>query len=298
MAKEVSITKRLKISKAQQNMLGAVLVSSMILGVCLVLAFYLVEYIGFNATVIGEKDAAVTGYSETIRKLGVCDKPNGKIYSDTELQHCNPNKVKAEDVADSLRYDVLVNMAQNESLESVARESVGECYNSITGEKYDYEYWNKKYNRAKTEDSRKYYIQIIGLCSALRAIPDALPASKNELALMASLDKIFEISKWTPEALSPGGDTESKIEGLGAIELTLSVEANGEITLNALNNIEKSVRDFEINSATIEWIGDQQLNLDARATAFYTEVQGLNELTETVKGDGTITKQTLGEGEE
>ena len=79
MAKEVSITKRLKISKAQQNMLGAVLVSSMILGVCLVLAFYLVKYIGFNATVIGEKDAAVTGYSETIRKLGVCDKPNGKI---------------------------------------------------------------------------------------------------------------------------------------------------------------------------------------------------------------------------
>ena len=85
---------------------------------------------------------------------------------------------------------------------------------------------------------------------------------------------------------------------MGAIELTLSVEANGEITLNALNNIEKSVRDFEINSATIEWIGDQQLNLDARATAFYTEVQGLNELTETVKGDGTITKQALGEGEE
>ena len=32
----LSIGKRLKISKAQQNMLGAVLAASMILGVCLV----------------------------------------------------------------------------------------------------------------------------------------------------------------------------------------------------------------------------------------------------------------------
>ncbi|MBQ3429845.1 hypothetical protein IJG21_00235 [Candidatus Saccharibacteria bacterium] len=289
MAQEISISKRLKISKAQQNMLGAVLAASMILGICMVLAIYFIKYIKFNATIIGEKDKAIEGYSNMIRDVGVCERPTGKIYSERDLKTCHPNETDVNKVSGSLRSQILIDMAKNEDLESVGRDTAGVCYNKTTGEKYTYEFWNDKLANAPDEDLREYYTKLFGMCSALRAVPDALPANKNELALMASLDKIFEISSWTPTSLSPGGEVETNIPGLGAIEVNLTVEADGNTTQNVLSNIEKSIRDFEINTATIEWTGGQ-LNLSAKATAFYTQEVGLEEYTETVKGDGTITK--------
>ena len=289
MAQEISISKKLKISKAQQNMLGAVLGASMILGVCLVLALYFMRYIKFNATVIGEKDKAIEGYSNMIKEVGVCKKPTGKIYSERDLKTCHPNETDVNSVQGTLRSQILVDMAQNKDLEAVGRDTVSICYNSSTKEKYNYKFWNDKIINAPNEDLREYYTKLFGMCSALRAVPDALPANKNELALMASLDRIFEISSWTPTSLSPGGEIETNIPGLGAIEVNLTVEADGGTTQNVLSNIEKSIRDFEVNTATIEWNGGQ-LNLSAKATAFYTQEVGLEEYTETVKGDGVITK--------
>ncbi len=291
MAKEtaLSIGKRLKISKAQKNMLGAILAASMTLGVCLVFAIYLVKYITFNTKVVEEKDKAIEGYSKTIENLGVCLRPKGGVYSSTELNYCKPNGIKADEVEDSLRYALLVRMAQNEDLESVGRDTVETCKDETTGNKITYEEWNTKIKDAENNaELREYYTKMLGMCSALRVIPDALPAYKNELALMASLDEIFEQSNWKPESLSPGEVVETEIEGLGAIEVNLTVEANGDTTQKVLSNIEKSIRDFEINSATITWSG-AQLDLSARATAYFTEQQGLVEGTKTVKGDGKVT---------
>jgi len=304
MAKKIDISKKLKISKAQQNMLGAVLASGMILGVCVVLAIYFVKYIKFNAIVIGEKDKSIDSYTKMISSVGACPKPRGKNYSESELLSCQPNNIKLSDdsVKGSLRSQILVDMAQNESLESVGRDTLSICYDEskTPREKYSYDFWYNKMYNAPSEELRQYYLNLFGICSALRAVPDALPAAKNELALMASLDKIFEISNWTPTSLAPGDQAQSTVDGLGAIQVNLVVDADtgNNTTQTVLSNIEKSIRDFEINTASIEWIGTGQITLTARATSYFTEEVGLKEYTKSVKGDGKITTTEGLESEE
>lgn len=290
MAKQIEIGKRLKISKAQSNMLAAVAGASIILGMSLVLGVYFLKYIRYNAAVVSAKDDAIQSYSNAIRDYGVCKKPRGRTYSDRELKQCEPNEIRANDVPNTLRYNVMVTMAQNEDLESVARDGLSVCVDPNTNENYTYEQLYSRYENATDAETKAANLEIFGLCSSLRAIPDALPATKNELALMASLDKIFKLSSWVPDSMSPGGDGESTIQGLGAISVNLSVHTYSNVTIKVLQNLEKSIREININTASIEWSAGDQLNLNANATAYYTEPGTLNEGLVTVKGNGKITK--------
>ena len=79
MARDKAIGKRLKISKAQQVMLGTVAGAALILGVCLVFSVYFLKYIKFNSKVISEKDQAIKGYSTAIKNIGVCKSPSSRI---------------------------------------------------------------------------------------------------------------------------------------------------------------------------------------------------------------------------
>lgn len=299
MAKGVAVGKRLKIDKAQQNMLGAVAGAAIALGACLVLGVYFAKYIRFNAAVISAKDDAIQGYSDAIKNIGVCKKPRGKVYSNSELKNCEPDEIKVGDVPDTLRYNVMVEMAQNEDLDSVGRTGLSICVDAETGERYSYDELYEHYEYATNDKTKAMYLEIFGMCSALRTIPDALPSAKNELALMASLDQIFKISGWEPESLSPGGDEESTIEGLGAIGVNLSIQSDAVTTARVLRNIEKSIREFNINTVSVEW-SSGQLDFNANATAYYTEVAGLDEGLVTVDGKGRVSKAltTDEEGEE
>ncbi len=296
MAEEVTSGKRIKISKAQQNMLVAVGTASVVLGICLVLSVYFLKYIRFNIAVIEAKDEAIEGYSGAIENIGVCKKPRGATYSNSELNSCSPNDVSVDDVVGSLRYGVMVDMARNQDLESVARGGLTVCLDASTGEKMSYDKLYEKYENATTDEDKVKYLEIFGMCSALRAIPDALPASNNPLALMASLDKIFRLSGWMPESLAPGSDIESGVEGLGAIGLNLSMQTNTTTAYKVLRNIEKSIRDVELVSASLEF-SNGALNLNGSAMAFYTQKAGLVEGLVTVNGEGLVTK-TVSEEEE
>lgn len=290
MAKDLEIGKRLKISKAQSSMLGAVAVASIVLGASLVLGVYFLKQIRFNSAVVAAKEEAIQGYSNAIRDYGVCKQPHRKIYTEKELKQCNPNEIRVSDVSGTLRSNVMVNMAQNEALESVARNGLSVCVDSSTGEKYSYDQLYARYENATDPDEKATRLEIFGLCSSLRAIPDALPAAKNELALMASLDKIFKLSGWEPDSMSPGGDGTTEIPGLGAINVNLSVHTYNTTTVKVLQNLEKSIREININTASIEWSAGNQLNINASATAYYTEPGTLNEGLMTVKGNGKVTK--------
>ncbi len=287
MAKEVAISKRAKINEAQKIMLVGVFGASLVIGAALVLVIYFIRYIAFNSKVIGEKDAAIVTYSNAIADSGTCKKPKGKTYTTEELKQCSPNDIEAEEVAGTLRYNVLVDMASNLNLESVARDSLSVCVNSENGEKYTYAEINEKYDNATNSEERSYYLGMLKLCSALRVIPDALPTVNNEEALMASLNKIFIVSQWEPESLSPSGNGGSTdIAGLYAMPLNLSIDAQIDTTLRVLNNIEKSIREFSITNAAIEWSGEldgaDQLTLTAQATAYYADPVEYNEIQKTV----------------
>ena len=266
MAKNMATDKRTKISKAYQITMLEVLGASLILGTCLVLVNFIMQYIEFNARVLTAKSEAITRYDKAIRNIGVCASKGDKPLSDAELEKCDPNAVALGDVVGSLRYNVFEQMAQNADLETVARKRNSDCYDN-EGNRIDF---NKLYQEATDDTQREILLQGAKVCSSLRVIPDALPAQKNVEALMASLNQLFIVSEWEPESLAPRDETVvvDDIEGVGVIPVTLSVNGNGQTVMRVLKNIDRSIREFDVTSATVEWT-NTGLELSARANAFY-----------------------------
>lgn len=286
-----AVSKRVKISKTQQETLLIVLVAAVTLGVCGVLAVFFGKYIGFNSKVIDAKDSAISDYEKTITNIGLCkDTDRDNKLSDEEINKCKPNELDSTSMPGSLRYNVMVNMANNTDLESVARDSQEDCYDS-DGQKID---WQEKYDDAETDEDRAEYLSMLKMCSALRVIPDALPAQANEEALMSSLNQLFNISGWNPEALSPSGNVVSGAEGLSTIPVSLSVEADTSMTMTVLNNIERSIRTFDLQTATISWSNDNKLALQSQGVAYYTENADVVENNKTVYATNNAKKKASG----
>lgn len=278
--KHPAVKKREKISRAQQYTMLEVLGASLVLGTCMVLSLFLIKYIKFNATVIGEKNQAIMDYDQTIRNVGICvdSDRNGRLNNE-ELELCNPTTTSLARVKDTLRYNILETMAKNEDLETVARQRNENCYDA-GGQRIDF---NKLYEASTDTAEKQQYLQLSKICSALRVIPDALPAQKNTEALMASLNQIFIVTGWEPERLSPTDDTvDVEIEGVEAIPINLRVEGSDSTVLAVLNNIERSIREFDIISATVEWT-ETGLSLNVTANAFYMAEQQEIETIKTVK---------------
>ena len=285
MAKEVAIGKRAKISEAGQVMLLSVLGASVFLGAGLALSLFLIKQISFNARIISEEDKSIVAYSNAIRQTGICKGPKGDTYTDEELKSCVPDAIDIADIPGTLRATILEEVAANKALDSVSTGSDRSCINSETQKEYTFEELNTIRKNAKSSEERKTASVLIKSCSALRVIPDALPAFKNEEALLASLNKIFNLSNWTPDSLSPSGSSASSSMGnnLNTLSVNLSINnAGSATTLKVLDNIERSIREFDIDRATIEWASGG-LNLQAQATAYYVDETTLKESTTTIK---------------
>lgn len=284
MAKEVAIKKRAKISQAQQYVLLAVVGASLILGASISIIVHLIQQISFNAKVIAREEQAIVDYSNAIKNIGVCESPKGSVYTEEELKKCNPDSVDVSSIPNTLRANILENLAANTALNSVPKESTSECVNPTTGKNFTYKEMSDIYKKANTEDEMILADTLIQSCSALRIIPDALPAFKNEAALLSGLNKIFYITGIEPESLSPTGDTNSSGFGtnLDMISVRLSVESDSETTIKFLSNVERSIREFDVKTATIEWGSNNTLLLNAQAAAYYMEPSTLVEITTTI----------------
>ena len=291
MAKEIAIGKRAKISEAQQYMLLSVLVASVFLGVAISLVSFFVKEISFNTKVIMAEEKSIADYSNLIKSVGVCKKPSGSVYSLDELKKCNPDTIELSEIPDTLRSNILEKTAANEALSSVPKEdkSAG-CINSSTGKNYTYEELMKNYQDSKDKGSEaiKEASQRIKTCSALRVIPDALPAFKNEEALMASIDMLYRISGWEPESLrSSQTSAVAKIgKNLNTITVNIAIEADSGVTAKVLNNFERSIRQLDIQHGTISWKNGNELTLSAQATAYYTTGSSIAEAKKTIKAEG------------
>lgn len=286
MAKEIAIGKRAKISEAQQYMILAVLGAAVVLGIAASLTVHFIQQIFFNAKVIAAEEESIANYSNVIKSIGICKKPSGNAYTRDELTKCNPSAIELSEIEGTLRYNILENVASNAALNSVPKEDDSSCINS-NGEKYTYKELKQQYDEAKTEYEIQEATQRIKKCSALRVIPESLPAFKNEEALLSSLNKIFNVSNWDPESLSPSGTTSTSTldKGLNTISVNLSVEANSGTTMTVLDNIERSIREFDIERATIEWGSNGTLVLRAQATAYYVDESTIPENIKTIKAE-------------
>lgn len=296
MAKEVAIGKRAKISEAQQYMLLAVLGASLFLGAAISLVSHFVNQISFNTKVIMAAEESIKNYSDVIKNTGTCKAPSGDTYSSDELKKCDPESIEAKEVPGTLRANILENLAANEALNSVPKESDSRCKNQITDKPYTYEELNKLYEDARGADELQAASNRIKSCSALRVIPEALPAFMNEEALLASLNKLFIISDWEPESISPSGestpsDTEGEEEGVSAnglhgILVGLAIEASSGTTNRVLDSIERSIREFDIQNASIEWGSEDSLIFNAQASAYYMDESTITESSKTITAEG------------
>ncbi len=284
MAKNIAAGKRVKISEAEQYMLLAVLGAAAFLGVAIALVMHFIKVISFNTEIIMGEEQSIVAYTDVIKTLGVCKSPSGRIYSDEELKKCYPDSIEVSEIPGTLRANILENLAANQALNSVPKEDNSDCLSPVTGKNYTYKELNDIYDQAANTEELSAASRLIRSCSALRIIPDALPAFKNEEALLASLNRLFIISGWEPESLSPSGTSQASDLGknLFSISVNLSIEAGTSTTMKTLSNIERSIREFNIERATIEWSGNDSLTLNAQATAHYMSESKIEETNKSV----------------
>ena len=285
---EVAMLKRAKISQAQKYMIFAVGGTSLFLGFAIAMIMNFTNQISFNAKIMAEEDKSIVAYSDAIKNIGICRKPAGAVYTDEEIKRCNPDSIDASQVPGTLRSNILNNLSANEALSSVPRESTSSCINPKTSRSFTEEEMEELYADAETTEELMYASELIQNCSALRIIPDSLPAFKNEEALLSSLNKIFLLSGWEPTSISPTGNSAVSTLGknLNTISVRLSVEAGAATTKNVLSNIERSIREFNIERASIEWASGDTLILQAQATAYYMTPSTLAESNRTIRAGG------------
>lgn len=282
-SKSAKTRQSIKLSAEKQIIVLIVAIVTLI-GASIMLAMHTMQDIKFNNNVINEKTKAQSEYATLIRNVGICkenkDKKNKNgTYTEAELKSCNPNTLSAEEVPNTLRYNILYQTAKNADLESVGRESLSLCYDSA-GKRIDF---SEKQKSAENEQEKLLYADLNKKCSAIRVIPEALPSKQNTEALLSSLNKIMLLSSWQPEKISPDGEaTPLDIPGLGFMPLKFSTEANPEIVYSIIENIEKSIRNIDINRASISWGGRGRIEFSANATAYYAEHEQYQEKTTTV----------------
>ena len=283
-----AVAKRVKISKTQQQTLLIALVTAVVVGICGVLAVFFGKYINFNKRVIAAKDEAISNYEKTIKNVGLClDRDKDGKFSEDEIKKCNPDDLNSANLTGTLRYNVMVNMANNTDLESVARDSQKDCYDAA-GKKID---WQKKFDETEDDEEQSKYLSMLKMCSALRVIPDALPAQMNEEALMSSLNQVFLLSNWEPESISPSGSATTGTTGISTIPISLVVETTNDRAMTVLSNIEKSIRTFDIKTARISWSRNDFLTIRGQGVAYYTEDADVVQTIETVYASDAAKKK-------
>ena len=283
--------KRAKISQAQQYMIFAVFGAAVFLGSAIAVVTNSISKISFSANIIAAQDQSIVSFSDTIKNIGICPSPSGEVYSDEELKKCTPNSVTVASVPSTLRSNILENIASNAALASVPNENNDSCINPSTNKNYTYKELEDRYQKATDDGSEEETVAAVNLiksCSSLRVIPDALPAFKNEEALLASVDKVFRDSGTEPEALSPTDETVIATFGVNlyAMAVSLSIESDTSTVHKLLNNIEHSIRNFNIGRATIEWSGNNAIDFKGTATAYYMTPSALTVTDKNIRPGG------------
>lgn len=267
--KGVAFAKWAKIDKAQRNMFIAVCLASVVLGVTVVGVVYLCKVIAFNMKVIGEKNTIISDYKTIQRNLETVS-----------------NRVNE--------------LSNNTALEVVARTRSSDCAGLSI---------NLLNANSSVED-----VELSRTCTALRVIPDALPSQMNDEATLASLNWLL---LWSDPSIVIEGISGTDVDGValtskdGGSVNTSSLQPTGAaISINdgsakvhkALDTIEKSIRNFDIASATISWSGGtmserntyipETIELNATYRAYYSNSVTIEKQSKKICADDTSDKCT------
>ena len=247
-----SVLKRLKITKAQRTMFVTVCLASIAVGITFVLSVYLVKVISFNGKLLTQ-----TGY-----------------VVDALKQDQSTLESLAGQISD---------LTKNENLESVARtRTVTDC-SGFYGIDMSLE-------GVKTEEE----VEKVRRCSSLRVIPDAMPATSANISLDdvdtttriqlgLIMDKAgVDLSADSESAVSledtgySGGSISSTsgsiLEPYSMLEANINIEGDLSKMKTFLSIIDKTIRNFDLQQATIEMPtdGSNNFNFTGSYYTYYT----------------------------
>ncbi len=254
--KGVALAKWMKIDKAQRNMLVAVCCASIVLGVTIVGVVYFIKVIGFNATLLDEK---------------------GKIAKDYKTIQGNLRTLSSS----------VDELTTNENLEVVARTRSSSCPNEddeVVAEdsEENAEDTEKEETKADTQS-----VEVRRTCTSLRVIPDALPSKSNQEATLASMNQllIWSDPSLQIETIGSGSSSSSYYEGendgsLKSLDASIMLSDSSGKIYRALDVVERSIRNFDITSATISFSDDDRnsgsIDLNATYKAYYADARKIN----------------------
>ena len=247
-----SVLKILKITKAQRTMFVTVCLASIAVGITFVLSVYLVKVISFNGKLLTQKGYVVDALKQDQSNL--------------------------ESLAGQIS-----DLTKNENLESVARtRTVTDC-SGFYGIDMSLE-------GVKTEEE----VEKVRRCSSLRVIPDAMPATSANISLDdvdtttriqlgLIMDKAgVDLSADSESAVSledtgySGGSMSSTsgsiLEPYSMLEANINIEGDLSKMKTFLSIIDKTIRNFDLQQATIEMPtdGSNNFNFTGSYYTYYT----------------------------
>ena len=258
----VAFAKRAKISKAQQMMLMAIGATAMVFGVTVVGVIYLVKVIRFNVDIINAEDESIADFKKV------------------------QNNIKSI----SSKIGLLSN---SEELESVANKRLDDECKAFKTE--GFEYGLSTINMART-------------CSALRVIPDTLPSSENQEATASSLNWLLNISGVGLEGISyrrtsnlrfqQVKDSKGNVDVANTItavpvEMGFTVQDNSSKVMGMLDIVEKSIRNYDVYSLSMEW-SEGYIKLEGSYTTYYSEPKNIEIKSKQICASKESTKCTSG----
>ena len=267
--KGVSIAKRAKISKAEQNMFVAVCLASILLGITIVGVYQLVTAIQFNGKVLAE---------------------TAKIRDDVKTYQDNLSSLKTS----------ITQLSSNENLESVGRENpecegytapnaeigdentnvdltktrtcsalrvVGDALPSLTSNN-DFEGTLNSFIKLLVHDNNDVNIETLGLNESL----------EYTVTVDEEGDATAEDSN---DGSDDGSDGDSGAKGLNIKVMGISMNAkdNANKIKKMMSSIEDSIRNYDIRNVTISWSEQEVdesgqlepiIDLNATYSAYYS----------------------------
>lgn len=224
--KGVAFAKWAKIDKAQRNMLIAVCVVSVFLGITLVGGIYFAKVIAFNAKVIAEKD---------------------KIISDYKSIQSSLKKISTQ----------VTEMSSSERLEAVARSRSTDCTEQIM------EGLASEANIEDVELARTCTaLRVIPDALPSKMNLEATLASMNQLLNWSNGGAGIE----SISGADVGGALADEGLTVGPVGASISLSDEAKNVRNSLDLIERSIRNFDIVSTNISWVDTYDEHGNAQAT--------------------------------
>ena len=194
--------------------------------------------------------------------------------------------------------DKVAALTNNEKLEIVGREreNIAKCTELV--------------DKSLSEERTIEDFELARTCTALRVIPDAMPSKKNSEATLASFNQLL---LWSNPSLKIEGISESEDDGsystggdeysdggvsdaLSSLNVAVSLNDSVNNVKDAFAMVEKSIRNFDILSATLSYSGEMReaetIEMSAIYRAYYSGSVNIEKKSKKVCADKTSKKCT------